>query len=489
MRSFLLLVVTLVTLGLSLPVSAQSQCATTGVCSTFPFMEDFQSSGLMGVDFDSNWLPGGSPLQVRATLHLGGQSAVRLVANEGVSYPPAVRAAFDGQPGGYVSIDYGFSIHFYFRFNVLGIGWEGEIPIPFIPNDLALNATSTFDDLVLAGAAHRPIVASDVTSRVRVASYDLGAFLAGLVSGGVALDLQGMLSATYNTQRISVDHALVPITSETGVTTVYPASGNNYGASINVVSHAEGSITHVGAVHVLPTAFVGILGQGFSLDIADLPFNLISTTTNIRFPDVSRVIPLPDLRVEVARVEFGEVLMGDQPTKSLIVYNDGDAPMDLEVILSSSIFGLASTGTLSLAPHSSIDLQPSLHAIGPGNYAQSVVIRSNDPDYAMRTVTLAGKVVLPVLEFDAGLADGGWTDAGDGSDGGVDGGRVIYSPVGLGGCGCSIESSHSSSSRSAVAFVALAGLLCLRVRRRAAVADSRRYARVPARQRVPRLRR
>lgn len=453
-------------LGLASVASAQAPCVGTGTCETFPFDQTYSSTGFMAIDFDSGWLPGGSPLQIRATLHIGGASTVKLAGTGGVSYPPAVRASFLGEDGGYVSVDYGIEVHLYFRFDILGVGWEGEIPIPYIPSDLRLAQTVPIDDLVLIGATPKPVVAADVSARVRVVSYDLGAFLAGLVSGGLALDAQGMLAATYDSQRIRVNQALTPITRESGVTTVYPAGGSDYGASLDVVSHAEGTLQHVGTIHLFPSVFLSVLGQGFSLDLADLPFNLVNTTANVRFPDVIHHLPLPDMRIDTVRVDFGEHVMGESETKQLFVHNEGDAPLVLEIVSASSVFGLSQVGVVTVAPHTYLDLAPTFHALGPGSYAESVQIRSNDPDLAMRSVTLVGSSRLPNVSLDGGV------DAATDVDAGVDGGRVAYAPSAVGSCGCSVEgSSRDATPGLLVTFAFGLSVVARRARRRASRVD------------------
>lgn len=444
------------------PVLAQGPCPADATrCATIPFTQAYTGGGFSAIDFDTGYVPGGSPLQVRATLHVGGQTSVRLAGTEGVYWQPAIRAGFEGGAGGYVAVDYGLEVHLYVRFDLLGISWSGEIPIPFLPSDLRLSQTVLLDDLVLPGASPRPVLASDVTSRIRVVTFDLLGFLSAIgVGGGVALDVEAMLAATYATERIKVERAPVPITTEGGVAALYPSgTSSDFGPSIDVVAHAEGTLSQVGTVHLYPTVFVSLLGQGFDLDIADLPIDLLRTTRNIVFPDVTHRVALPDLGLATARVEFGTVFVDEVPTSNLVIRNEGSAPLEVEITHSSSVFGLVRTGSFSIGAGASFDLAPVFTPPGPGSYAESVSIWTNDPDMPLRSVTLAGSAIpRPLPMPDAGIMVG---------DAGLDDGGVELDPrAGLGGCGCVVAGgSNRSPLAGLLAALAVLALAARRARR------------------------
>ncbi|MEE2829046.1 MAG: hypothetical protein VX498_07655, partial [Myxococcota bacterium] len=105
------------------------------------------------IDYDSDWQPADSPIQVRFVVHSGNSIYVGM-DGDGTYNWDAGQIYFDGyDDGGAFDIDIGVDIQSQVRFDILGNQWESD--------ELQLLAwgifeTVLFDPYLLAGSPYRP---------------------------------------------------------------------------------------------------------------------------------------------------------------------------------------------------------------------------------------------------------------------------------------------------------------------------------------------
>lgn len=378
------------------------------------------------VDFDSGWVPGGSPLQVRLTFRLAGETVIMMAGRPTTSWPPPIEVRVPGHEGtGYFAIDYGLEIRAFFRFdvNVGGIRFrfEEEIDIPFIPSDLRFFDELMFDPFLLPDA--EPVMVEDQTERFPLVELDLAGFV-GIpgIGGGLRLDTEGELRASYRGTGIFVNDA-TPIVAELGPTVIRPADGEtDFGASQDLLIHPEGILNYTGALVFAPTVFLDVVGTGFDIPIADIPIDILSLSDDVVFDDVLIHVPLPDIDMPSTSFELGEVFVGETRERLVRVENRGEALLVVDAGAGSAFS--AEPSHLEIPPMSSMSMAVTFapEVAGPAN--GSVFLTTNDPDESMVLLRFSGTgLAIP-------MPDAGVPDAGTAPDAAIE--EVPRS----GGCGC-----------------------------------------------------
>ncbi|UJR85905.1 Hypothetical protein I5071_79850 [Sandaracinus amylolyticus] len=417
----------------------------------FHYREGFFDS----FSYDTGWIPSGSPLQVRFAIAGGGETEIDLAGRSIVWWPAPLSIAVPGTPGtGRLSIDYGLEIVAKVRFDVTVAGtrytWEGDIPLPGnIPRDLRLAAMVGFDSMLLPPQLPRPIAITDMTSpfRYEVDITDSIIPLPG-IGGGLVVDFQPRMSAAYQTTRIEIGDAALPIVTEGGSTVATADEGETgFGAAKDVVITPVGDLDYDGVVAVAPALFVEIAGRRFDLPITTLDVPLLDLDREIRFPSATVHVPLPDLRLEPRHVDFGEVELGLSATQLLEIRNEGEAELRVTPRAAPEPFAL-DTAAVVVPPHSSRSVEVAFAPVEIGEAAAMLFVDSDDPDESTVIVRLEGIGI-------AG-ADGGYA-----GDAGRRGG-----PDTAGGCACRSAGTAGGSPTGALGIAALAMILVITRRRR-----------------------
>jgi len=408
------------------------------------------------VDFDTGWVPAGSPLQLRFMFSLGGSTEIAMGGTSVTSWPPPLAETVPGRPDtGSFSVNYGYEVHVLMRFDVSVAGiryaWMSEIPVPFIPADLRVADEALFTPYILPPTDPRPILVHDTTERVTLLTVGLGSIISiPGIDGGLAVDVQAGLDGFWQTDRLVVRDAL-PILEETGSTVMGPGTTTlGFGAAKDVYVHPEGTLHYTGTLSFFPNLFISVVGVDFRFDLAEIPVELVDLDSNVIFDDATSHVPLPDIEVTPQEIDFGEVASGDRLERLVRVRNAGEAPLEVSIAPPDPPFDISVT-TLSVPPSSAVSFTVGFAPVEGMDYAETMLVGSNDPDDGLVLIRLSGTGLPPPPEPDAGLLDAGF-DAGTGA-------------TNAGGCGCRVGAERSTPSLWALgAFLGLA--LLLRRRRR-----------------------
>ena len=421
------------------------------------------------IDLDSGWVPAGSPLQLRIAVHFGGETNIAEGGTVATSWPAPLSISLPGRPGtGTFSIDYGFELTITLRFDVTVAGvryaWEGDIPVPYFPEDLRMAASGTFDPFLLSDTmSTRPVELSDATDRFVAFRYDLAGGLISIpgVGGGFALDLQASLDATYQGTRNVVARGR-PITTETGLTVITPDGASpGFGPAEDVTVHPEGTLHRDGVITLFPNLYLSVVGRHFAFDLAEIPLHVVDRTDDVVFDDRVVHVPLPDVRVMPLLVDMGEIPLGRTEERFVAIANDGEAPLEVVASMADLPFS-TSTPRLTVPPMSEGRLAVRYMPSAAGSSADTLFLETNDPDAPLVVVRLLGSGLAPPPPPD---------DAGVPAH--ADAGRPSGVPDD-GGCGCRVSgcathktrTAHAATSASASALLLAAALRRARRRRR-----------------------
>lgn len=434
-------------------------CPTGSVgCELTDVDFEYHHDAFGGVGFDTGWVPSSGSIQLRFALGLTGRTDVTMGGTVVTSWPSALDVQVVGRPGtGHLSMNYGVTFIARLRFDVSILGasytWEGDIPIGTGLGDLASVGETTFNPFALPGDILRPVTISDSSARVRLISYDVIGGLIDIpgIGGGIAVDLQGSLATSYQTNSIEIANA-DPIEATDGHSRVFPEEGAiGFGASKDIVLHPYGTLAYDGTITVYPNVYISLLGYGFHYDVAEIPIHFGAGGMDVEFNDDTAHVGLPDIDFSVTDVDFGDVQPATTLHRPLTIANRGEAPLELSPRGLGSGFN-APRSNIVIMPGESADLDVSFLSTSSGAKSANLQIDTNDPDSPLLFVRLRANV----LGGDAGVSsDGGVGDAGE--DGGVP------FPQQSGGCGCDVAGARTPGR---LAFVLVLGIAFMMRRRK-----------------------
>lgn len=417
------------------------------------------------LDWDTNWVPAGSPVQVRFRAAFVGHTEVRLGGSLGASWHRAfdVEAPPGAPASGLIETDYGIvlSARVRLRLEVTGrtIEWEGNVP--YVPRvDFRATARANIDPWAWSRASVR-----GTTMRQHLADVDLTESLIPIpgISGGLSFDASASLETGYRSTRISFAPAPDAIT-ESVQRIALPFAG---GALVELHPRLEGVLDQNITLTVIPSIFVELAGRRWMVPIFSVPVP-IDTGARPWLFDAQRVeFAMPDLAPLPAVIDFGNVIVGDTATRSISADNRGGRRL---IVTRSTDIDTAPYAWVAprveIAPRGLQSIEMSFAPTAEGAIETRVPLLTSDPDAPTVYVTARGRgVARPIL--DAGVSvDAGVDVPSDARPVGAEP-RGDASGTGVamnGGCGCSTPA-RSRSTGWPVAATLLAAAMVVRRRK------------------------
>jgi MYXO-CTERM domain-containing protein len=347
-------------------------------------------------NFDTGWVPQGSPLQVHLWAAVYANTAVSLRGALVTAWPDAFALTTPGDAGGgSFSYHYGLDVGAQGMVNIEVGGqtytWVGDLP--YIPQiDFQVDASEKFD----AWGWPPGVTMTSSTQPVTLAQISIadiiGASIPG-IDGGFELDVALDLTSRYQTNRIVIAAPDGPSVEGGDITGPGDASATSYlgGPSIELDVHPEGSVKYDGTLHLIPAFYVELLGQTWSIPIADIPMGFPITENEWIF-DKQRVhVPLPDLVLEVTEINFGEVEVGQKNLEPLPLLNAGEALVGATVVSEDPENFEVWDPTLEIEPGAIFDTAIRFVPKRNGDFVTQILIGSNDPDAPVQVVLVRGK--------------------------------------------------------------------------------------------------
>ena len=385
---------------------------------------------------DTGWFPSGADVQLKLTGEIIGKTTVAMGLAPTACWDGGMSVTMPGRKlDGMLDIDYGADLHLYGQINtsVFGqsINWSGEIPIPYIPTDIALAGTSTFDPALLPDSTVTSASVTDKTNPITVLSSNVLGDLIDVtgISGGLAVTVTGQMTSTYATSALTVNGTA--ITSATGSAAVaMPDTG--YGSNVAVAISATGNIHYAPSLVFAVSFNAKVLGISIvNFTIASVTMPLPATDRPVTLTAAAANIGLP-LLAPPATTTLG---FATGSTQTLTLHNNGAAPLMIEftsgpdgVNVDPVTIDAGSDGAVVVEASNpdTVDMAP-------------LVLATNDPNTPSLTVTL-----------DPAMTNG--SAGGSGSAG---------TPDGSAGGGCDAGGGAGSAS----VFVGFALVALLRRRR------------------------
>ncbi|MBA3392809.1 MAG: hypothetical protein H0T89_09200 [Deltaproteobacteria bacterium] len=379
----------------------------------------WRGTDLAEIAGDTGWFPGGSVAQLRLTGRVVGHTAVDAGMRTTSCWDETMQAKVTGRPGtGYLDVAYGAEIKLRARIHtsVLGksIDWEGNIPIPYIPNDLLLAGETAFNPAIDPTKIAR---VTDSASAITLLSTDVISSFISIsgISGGLRVSVTPVMATSYRTRTATIGTTVVD--SSTDLVSITPGEGG-FGATLDLPVTAQGLIRYEPTLKFNASLDVKIFGiRVVDWQLFSIPMTLPALERPIKLTgEITRIgLPVLEGPGDGAQLDFAS-----GTTQQLALRNAGEAPLAAQV--KSAPAGVVVTGLEISAGGEGhlrvVAADDSIFANGP----VSITLSTNDPDQPTLTVLLGKEI---------GGSDAGGDDV---EEPGQAGGCSSTAPSGLGMC-------------------------------------------------------
>ena len=421
----------------------------------------------IGVDFDTGWVPGGSPVQVRMYFEMGCEFGTEMDGKGVMVWPPSMSLYFQGDPRGgdfwqNIGINFGADIRWDIDVPVVG-HFEGTMPIPYVPRiDVGCLdrdnpiARANFTPFLLSGNPARPASLTCTVGPVLVFEYDLLDLILPsitvLASAWVRIYLTVDLHSYLQGDKIVVSEHEQEITEEYGRATVYPRGA----PSMEMTAQYFADLSHQIIVTLSPKVDFEILTFDFGFDIIDVNIPIPEMRDHWVFPPVDMDFYFPDISA-ATELDFGRTQVGRPRLKRFAVENVGFE--DLKFYARSALpFGVdARLGDpaeepVTIPAPGMDDIIVSFDPGGEGNASGILRLETNDPDEPWVDVRLLGEATFEDV--------GEYTDPDDCE------GAACYTDPGYAVTGCGCRTAGGPAAWPLAGLLSLGLVVALRRRRR-----------------------
>jgi MYXO-CTERM domain-containing protein len=251
--------------------------ATASELSVSPYATGYaeQVIDVDDFDYDSDWQPADSPIQVRLVIHAGNTISIDMLGDAVYDWSDGT-VVLEGQPElGSYELDLGLGITSSLRFDLMGIEWEGELgePIDFTIYDLV-----GFEPYLLPGNPSSPLDVTTEVEKQNVVEYD--AIDIYVAAATLRVDISGSLNTWFETALVE----LVPLGVDGGVAQLVvhaepqPLALPDVEAKewADATAQLTGDIVFTPDLHAWPSVVVEIFGTEYTLAEFDIPIELPS---------------------------------------------------------------------------------------------------------------------------------------------------------------------------------------------------------------------
>ncbi len=248
--------------------------AALAVTESAPYFTSHEEQvlGVDDFDFDSGWIPSGSPLQVRMTAHAGNTIYIEMDGTAHYDWE-IDSVSFEGAPeGGLLEFDLGLDTSSQVMFDIAGFTWTGDLMDPIL---YGVFETITYDPYLLLSHPGRPAILDADMPRQDGFEIPLGIDLV-VASGSIAVDIGGHIHAELTGEYIDV----WDVENPTEITTVTehlewaPLTPSSREEPLVVMAalgvHLSADITFL----MYPQVIVTVLGTDYTLAEVEVPVPL-----------------------------------------------------------------------------------------------------------------------------------------------------------------------------------------------------------------------
>ncbi len=238
----------------------------------FDVEHEEQLLGLDDFEYDSDWIPAGSAIQVRLFAHAGNTMYLSM-DGEAVYEWDTEAIHLEGDPdGGWYDMDIGAEFLAQVRFEILGYTWEGDLIDPFL---YGVFESITFDPYLLQGHPDRPATLDAVLPRETLADVPLGIDLL-IASGTLHIEIGGTVHSEIESIRAQAWPQSDPldIAELTQFQTPVPLPADSRDADLLCAADLLTRIRVDMTFLLYPSVVITLLGTDYTLAEIEVPIDV-----------------------------------------------------------------------------------------------------------------------------------------------------------------------------------------------------------------------
>ena len=260
----------------------------------FDVEHEEQLLGLDDFEYDSDWIPSGSAIQVRLFAHAGNTMYLSMEGEAVYEWDTESIHLEGDEDGGWFDMDIGAEITAQVRFDILGYVWEGDLIDPFL---YGVFESITFDPYLLLGHPDRPAVLDAELPRETIADVPLGIDLL-IASGQLHIELGGDVHAEVESVQAQAwpaeDPTAISVLTEYATPVPLPAASREVpllcGADITTRIRVDMTLL------LYPSVVITLLGTDYTLAEIEVPVEIPTQETDwlLGPEDLEFAAPPPD---------------------------------------------------------------------------------------------------------------------------------------------------------------------------------------------------
>ena len=389
-------------------------------------------------EFDSGWLPAGSPIAVKFAVEANGGAWTYMEGLGALSWPEPLTLDFIGEKNtGEIVIDAELAAVTSIQFDIDVYTWESEID----RRSMFVDGIALFDPWVLAGSPSDQEVEVGFEGKpTELITYSVDVFT------GVSLEFAADMAPENTTYFRGISWSVADQSmTESGQSMLIDPDGSGLQA---IDANFTGEYSSQLDIVFTPTVSVCIPIIGCTELVSfDIPLNLVTETFEQIFPTNEMEFPLPIMDPGIESYDFGELEVGSLANLELPIANVGELTLvgDPQIMGASSFTVYPEHFEASAGYVDGLVVSFAPDAEGP--FEATLLLTSNDPFAPTREVQLTGLGFV--------------TSSETGEDGEGGGGMPTVSTE-LRGCGCA---SGRGGGRAGLLLAGL-GILLVGLRRR-----------------------
>jgi MYXO-CTERM domain-containing protein len=335
----------------------------------------FAGNDFVELSGDTGWFPSGFVAQLRLTARVAGHTNVTTGYRATACWEDKMQAGLAGNDGaGMLDVAYGAELALYGRIHttVLGydINWEGQIPIPWIPEDLLIAGAGTFTPRLDTGGVY----VSDNTDPVTVLSTDVISQVISLggISGGLYVSVQGDMTSTYRAKKVSFAGGTVDAVADL-ISIAQPTGG--FHSTLSLPVSIDGSVKYQPRLTFAAGLDVKIFGiRVVDWQLASVPMTLPPMERAIKLTGAPATVLLPELDGigDGARMDFESA-----STQFLHIKNTGEGKLQLAPV---DVPPGVQIAAVTLEGKDEADLRVSVDDTALASGSKTLKFATNDPD-------------------------------------------------------------------------------------------------------------
>lgn len=408
-----------------------------------------------GAEFDTGWVPNGSPLQVRFQIESTGGAEVQMEGVGHMGWPEGLTVALDPiVESGEIAVDAALEAVTSIRFDVDIYSYEQEID----RRGFDVEGETTFSPFLLGGDVPNSVEVYYEGETLELLDWSFQVFTG--VTAGIVVDLGPQATTTFNGENWYVEGERLDVTGQEAW--VEPLGEAVQGVNIEYVAHWNSGLDLV--LNPVFEVCVDLIGCWDLADI-DVPIPLASDDFDQFFPTSTLAFPLPVVGELPVRHDFGTIDIGAAAVLELPIENIGAMDLEGTAYIDGSGYFTVYPEYFQAGPGFTDGVVVSFTPGAEGDFEAVLVLESNDPLEPDIEIPLLATGMLP-------YSTNTGTGAGDGSQGGNQNGagqgngsraqpQIVRTETG--GCG-NCSTTGNSGAPSGLAVFLLGGLALLRRR-------------------------